>query len=167
MLALEHPVNSSNPRSFRISPVSEPQLAKALADSIAFRTNQIQRANGRDPNRRLHDFLVARSEIYRRMYGAVFSAKGCVDVVADISCFEMGEEIRIYLEPRRVILSGKAGASLHGEGSDGTKVEFRGNTILRFLDLHEEIDPSHATAEIDGCVLEIFLSKSNTGRRAA
>ena len=167
MRALEQPAVKWEGRTYRILQANEPQMAKDLADSIAFRTNQIQRANGRDRDSQLHDFLIARSEIYCRMYGGVFSAKDCFDVVADVACFQMGEEIKVYVESRRVILSGTASANQQTTEREGNEVDLRGNNIFRFLDLDEEIAPSQARAEIDGCVLEIHLPKMISVRRAA
>jgi HSP20 family molecular chaperone IbpA len=167
MRALEQPAVKCEGRTYRILQANEPHMAKGLADSIAFRTNQIQRAKGRDRESQLHDFLIARSEIYCRMYGGVFSAKDRFDVVADIACFEMGEEISVYVESRRVILSGTASANQQSTERGENEVDLRGNKIFRFLDLEEEIEPSQAKAEIDGCVLEIHLPKMISGRRAA
>ena len=70
MMAMEQPVGISEKRTLRIFNVGEPALAKAIADSIARRTNQLQRADGRDPEKRLNDFLAARAEIYHRNWHA-------------------------------------------------------------------------------------------------
>jgi len=167
MMAMEQPVGISEKRTLRIFNVGEPALAKAIADSIARRTNQLQRADGRDPEKRLNDFLEARAEIFRRIYGAAFNATDRLDVVADASSFDMGEEIKIYVEPWRVTLCGKAGPDPHNTGAGKKPVQLHGNIIFRFLDLVEEIDPSQARAECEGCVIEITLPKMQSGVRAA
>lgn len=167
MIELEQPAGIGETRSLRILTACESELTKAIDNSIAFRTNQIQRAHGRDPNSQLSDFLEARAEIYHRMYGAAFNAKEGFDVVADASCFEMGEEIKIYVEPRRITLCGKANSRLKSAAQRNGTVDLGGNIIFRFLELGDEIDPSQARAEFAGCVVELKLPKVNAGRRAA
>ncbi|MGH9703871.1 MAG: Hsp20/alpha crystallin family protein, partial [Candidatus Acidiferrales bacterium] len=81
--------------------------------------------------------------------------------------FGIGEEIKIYVEPRRVTLCGKAGPDPRSTGASIKPVRLHGNIIFRFLDLDQEIDPSQARAECDGCVVEITLPKVHSGVRAA
>ena len=75
----------------------------------------------------------------------------------DASCFEMGEEIKIYVEPRRIILCGKANARLKSAAPRNGTVDLGGNIIFRFLELGDEIDPSQTRAEFAGCVVELKL----------
>jgi HSP20 family molecular chaperone IbpA len=167
MRELKQPAGACNLRRLRILTASEPLLTKAIDDSIAYRTNQIQRANGRDPNTQLNDFLAARAEIYRRMNGGILSSIDQIDVVTDASCFDREEEIKIYVEPRRVTLSGRASARKRGAGAEQKGVELAGNMIFRFLDLGEEIIPPETQARFNGCVLELYLPKMHAGLRAA
>jgi HSP20 family molecular chaperone IbpA len=167
MRELRQPAGSGNLRKLRIFTASEPLLTKAIADSIAFRTNQIQRADRRDPNRQLNDFLAARSEIYRRLNGGILSSEDRIDLVTDASCFDKEEAIKIYVEPRRVTVSGKASAPKRGAGPEQKGLELAGNMIFRFLDLGEEIIPSEAQARFNGCVLEMILPKTHASLRAA
>ncbi|MCY7376691.1 MAG: DUF2934 domain-containing protein, partial [Pyrinomonadaceae bacterium] len=80
---------------------------KKTTQSIAHRAFEIFEKRGREFGHEIEDWLHAESELVRRVPIEVKEADGKLEVRAEVPGFKL-EELKVFVEPRRLTISGSA-----------------------------------------------------------
>jgi hypothetical protein len=143
----------------RIIAMGEKELAKMINDSIARRAFQIFEACGCQPGHEVDHWSRAESEIMKRLGCGVLDLDDKISVTTDLSAFEEGGEVELFVEPRRILLRGREAAHTCGTLPEHDGSATPGDVVLRSLALGAAIDPPRAATKFNGCALEISLPK--------
>jgi HSP20 family protein len=76
------------------------------------------------------------------------------------------EEIKISVEPRRLVISGKSETTKTEETEQTVYNERRSNQFCRALDLAAPVDPAQTTATLKDGLLEVSLPKATVKEAA-
>ena len=139
---------------------------RKLHGMIARRAYELFEQRGREHGRHLDDWLQAESEISYACRHDLRESDLAVTVRAEIPGSFTPEQLKISVEPRRLMVSGERGLDvLRGEGSR-TYSEKRLQHIFRMHELPAEVDPSRTKATLRGEVLEIVMPKVGAAAKA-
>ncbi|MFN0109399.1 MAG: Hsp20 family protein [Blastocatellia bacterium] len=136
---------------------------KDFSQSIGRRAFEFFEARGREFGHDLEDWLRAETELMRRVPVEMKETEKQIAVRAEVPGFN-ANEIKISVEPKWLVLSGKTEKQT-GE-NEGEKVysEFRSNQFYRELTLPAEVDPAKTTATLKHGVLELTLARTPVGQ---
>lgn len=134
---------------------------KELTQNIAKRAYDFFEARGREFGRELDDWFRAESEVLRRVPVEIKEEGDKLIVRAEVPGFK-AEDIKVSVEPQRVVISGKTEAKEEKQEAQTVYSEWRANQFCRALTLPHEIDPATAVATIKEGVLELALTKTET-----
>lgn len=138
---------------------------RELHNLIARRAYEIFESRGKEHGRHLHDWLQAESEVMYMCRHDLRESDLALTVRAEIPGSFTPEQLKISVEPRRLMVSGEREVDvLRGEGSR-THSEKRPQRIFRAHDLPAEVDPAKTTATLWGDVLEIVMPKVATAAK--
>ncbi|MGH9439034.1 MAG: Hsp20 family protein [Terriglobia bacterium] len=133
-------------------------LFSAVQESISHRAYELFDARGCEGGQELADWLQAEGEILHPLSEEITESHDKVKIRAAVSGFSP-EHLKIGIEPRRLIISGKREETV-GEGGRN-----RETSSLRFfsrVDLPVDVDPEKSTASLQGNELTISLPKVST-----
>lgn len=135
------------------------QLRQELHDLIARRSYELFERSGRQYGHDFDDWLQAESEILHSCRHEITERPDSFQIRGELPGGFTPDQIKVSVEPRRVIVSGETLVS--GLFSDGTTTEKRSRVrrILRIHDLPAEVDPLNCKATLEGQQLEINLPK--------
>ena len=95
----------------------------------------------------------------RRVPVEVKEADGQINVRAEVPGFT-ADEIKISVEPQRLVISGKSEKTAEENKKQTLLSEFRSNQFCRELRLPAEVEPDKTTAVLRDGVLELVFAKA-------
>jgi len=137
-------------------------LVDKIHDMIAVRAHELFESRGCLPGQDVDDWIQAeRQLIYSCRYEMDESREAIVLKVMLPGSFTP-EQLKISIEPRRLIVSGEKDVDFGRSHSEGTRTERKPRRILRVRDLPSEVDPSTTTATLQNEMLKIIMPKVAT-----
>lgn len=132
---------------------------KEFSQTIAKRAYEFFEARGREWGHELEDWFRAESEFLRHIPVEVKENGEQITVRAEAPGFN-ANEIKVSIEPRWAIISGKTERKKEEENEKTVYSEFRSNQFCRKVTLPAEVDPAKTTASIKDGVLELTMMKA-------
>jgi HSP20 family protein len=132
---------------------------KEFSQSVALRAYEYFEARGREFGHDLEDWFRAESELMRRVPVEIKEADGQITVRAEVPGFT-ANEIKVSVEPHRLVISGKLEKTTEDEREQTLLSEFRSNQFCRELRLSAEVEPDKTTAVLKDGVLELAFAKA-------
>jgi len=139
---------------------------KEFSHSVARRAYGYFEARGREFGHDLEDWFRAESELMRRVPVEVKEADGRITVRAEVPGFA-ADEIKISVEPQRLVISGKSEKTTEEKKEQTLLSEFRSNQFCRELRLPAEVEPDKMTAVLKDGVLELVFAKAAESKPVA
>jgi HSP20 family protein len=139
---------------------------KEFSQSVARRAYGYFEARGREFGHDLEDWFRAESELMRRVPVEVKEADGKITVRAEVPGFA-ANEIKISVEPQRLVISGKSEKATEEKKEQTLLSEFRSNQFCRELRLPAEVEPDKTTAVLKDGVLELIFVKAPESKPVA
>jgi HSP20 family protein len=139
---------------------------KEFSQSVARRAYGYFEARGREFGHDLEDWFRAESELMRRVPVEVKEADGKITVRAEAPGFATNE-IKISVEPQRLVISGKSEKATEEKKEQTLLSEFRSNQFCRELRLPAEVEPDKTTAVLKDGVLELIFVKAPESKPVA
>ncbi len=131
---------------------------KELSQSIAHRAYEFFETRGREIGHDLEDWCQAEAEVLRRVPVEITEANGQLKVRAEVPGFS-AEQIKVSVEPHRLMLSGKAETTTESSAPQMIFTERRGHGFCRTINLPADVDPAQVTATVKDGILELTLAK--------
>jgi HSP20 family protein len=135
------------------------QQMKELSQSVARRAYGYFEARGREFGHDLEDWFRAESELMVRVPVEVKEAGDQIIVRAEIPGFA-ANEIKISVEPQRLVIGGKSEKTTEEMKEQTSLSEFSSNQFCRELRLPAEVEPDKTTAVLKDGVLELVFAKA-------
>ena len=129
--------------------------------SISRRAYALFEGRGRQDGHDLDDWLQAEADILIPVRAGIEDSRHQLTVRALVPSFD-GDEIKIKLEPRRLIIHGSAKRSGGREIGEQGGVGQIPNRVAHAVDLPDEVDPESVSATLKEGALEITLRKVMT-----
>ena len=142
------------------------EQVKEFSQTVARRAYEYFEARGREFGHDLEDWLRAESELMRRVPVEIKEADGQITLRAEVPGFT-ANEIKISVEPQRLVISGKSEKTAEVEKEQTLLSEFRSNQFCRELRLPAEVEPDKTTAVLKDGVLELALAKAAESKPVA
>lgn len=141
------------------SPQELLQLEQELHDRIAQRAFKLFQRRGGQPGHDRDDWRQAESEILHSCRHNMTEFPDSLLIRGELPGIFAPDQIKVSIEPRRVMVSGEAPVS--ALYSDGKTTEMRSSVrrIFRAHKLPTEVDPSRSKATLKGEQLEINMPK--------
>jgi HSP20 family protein len=139
---------------------------KEFSHSVARRAYGYFEARGREFGHDLEDWFRAESELMRRVPVEVKDADGRITVRAEVPGFA-ADEIKISVEPQRLVISGKSEKTTEENKKQTLLSEFRSNQFCRELMLPAEVEPDKTAAVLKDGVLELAFAKAPESKPVA
>ncbi len=138
------------------------EQTRRVQEAVARRAYAIFKSHGSGSSHELQDWGQAESDLVRPLCCGRTTVGDSLWIGTDAGIFEAGT-IEIWIAPRKITICGKPRADRVdvqrvGPGSDEER-------IFRVLDLCIDLDPSHATAKLNGPSLEILARKAQVKPR--
>ena len=140
--------------------------AKEIYESIARRAYELFEGRGRQDGYDFDDWLRAERETLLPISTVTSEYDDHLAVRAEVPGFT-DKEVQVYLEPRRLIITGKVEQTDEQKSGEATYTSLRSNEFFTTLDLFEEVDPAKAAATLKKGVLDIKLPKAAQAAPAA
>jgi HSP20 family protein len=132
---------------------------RELTQTVGRRAYDFFEARGREWGHELEDWFRAETELLRPVPVELSENDKQLTLRAEVPGFNAGE-IKLSVEPRRLVLSGKTERATEEKTAETVYNERRSNQFCRALDLPAAIDPALAMATLKDGVLEITLPKT-------
>ena len=129
-----------------------------FSQTVARRAYEYFEARGREFGHDLEDWFRAESELMRRVPVEIKEAENQITVRAEVPGFT-ANEIKVSVEPRRLVISGKPEKAAEEKKEQTLFSEIRSNQFCRELTLSAEVDPAKTTAVLKNGVLEFAFTK--------
>jgi HSP20 family protein len=137
------------------------QHTQDIFDLIARRAFEIFEGRGCAHGNDREDWLLAESELLKPVEVNISQSSEQVTASVEVPGFSR-QEIRVSVEPRRLIISGKAESREdHGAGKQIHSLKHE-HLMFRIVDLPTEVDPSKAKATFNDGMLEVLMPKEAT-----
>ena len=135
-----------------------------FSQTVARRAYEYFEARGREFGHDLEDWFRAETELMRRVPVEIKEAENQITVRAEIPGLT-ADEIKVSVEPRRLVISGNSEKAAEEEKKEQTLFsEFRSNQFCRELRLPAEVEPGKTTAVLKDGVLELVFAKAAGGK---
>ena len=135
--------------------------AREISQYIAQRAYEFFESRGRQVGYDIEDWLRAELELLRPVPVDISETDDKLIVRAELPGFRL-EEIKVSVEPRRVIISGKIEEKDEPKAEKTISSERQSDELFRSLDLPVSVDPASATATLQNGILELSISKATT-----
>lgn len=132
---------------------------KETTQAIAQRAFDIFEKRGRQFGHEVEDWLRAESEVIRRIPMEVKEVGNNLEIRAEVPGFK-SEELKIYVEPRRLTISGETEQSSEEEKENTLYSEWHSRKVFRAFDLPREVKTTGAQATLKDGVLKLTLAKA-------
>jgi HSP20 family molecular chaperone IbpA len=138
-------------------------LENKIHDMIAVRAHELFESRGCLPGKDVDDWIQAeRQLIYSCRYEMDESREAIILKVMLPGSFTP-EQLKISIEPRRLIVSGEKDVDFGRSHSEGTRTEKKPRRIFHVCDLPFEVDTSTTTATLKNELLEVVMPKLAIG----
>src|SRR5262245_6353995 len=118
---------------------------KEFSQSVARRAYDYFESRGREFGHELEDWFRAESELMRRVPVEIKEVNGGIIVRAEVPGFAPNE-IKVSVEPQRLVISGKAEKTAEEKNEQTLLSEFRSNQFCREIRLPAEVEAEKTTA---------------------
>lgn len=132
---------------------------REFSHSIARRAYEFFEARGRQFGNELEDWFRAESELMRTVPVEVKENEDKITVRAEVPGFA-ANEIKVSVEPKFLVISGKSEKSTEEKKEQTVLSEFRSKHFIRELKFPAEVDPAKAMATLKDGILELVLAKA-------
>lgn len=129
-----------------------------MTRNVAHRAYEYFEARGRQFGKELEDWFRAESEFMRYVPATLKEDETKFTIQAEVPGFK-ASEIKISVEPRRLILEGNLEQSSEETSGKIVFSERRTNQFCRCFNLPAEVEPDKAVANLKDGLLEIALPK--------
>lgn len=130
-----------------------------IHDMVARRAYELFESRGCVNGHDLDDWHQAEHELlFPCRHDLKDSAEGII-LHAEMPNSFTAEQLKVGVEPRRVIVSGEREVSMLCGDGEGTHTEKRAQRVFRVHDLPVEVDPSRSTAVLRGDILDVQMPK--------
>lgn len=136
---------------------------KEFSESVAHRAYEYFQERGGELGHELEDWVHAESELMVSVAVEIKESEKQVVVRAQVPGFA-ADEIKVIVEPQRLVVSGKAEKVMKENKKETLLSEFRSNQFCRELRLPAEVDPAKTTAVLKDGVLELVFAKVDENR---
>jgi HSP20 family protein len=131
---------------------------ESVSERIAQRAYEFFQTKGQQFGNDIDDWLHAEFELLRPAPVEISETEDQLKVRAEVPGFA-AKDIKVSVEPRRVLLSGKTKQSAEKSAEKIIYTEWRSEEILRTVDLPKEVDPGKVTAKLQDGVLTLSMAK--------
>jgi HSP20 family protein len=131
---------------------------KEFSQTVARRAYDYFESRGREFGHDLEDWFRAESELMRHVPVEIKEINGRIIVRAEVPGFA-ANEIKVSVEPQRLVVSGKAEEMAEEKNEQTLLSEFRSNQFCREIKMPAEIEPDKTTAVLNDGVLELEFAK--------
>jgi HSP20 family molecular chaperone IbpA len=126
---------------------------------IARRAFELFEGRGEGHGHDVDDWITAELELLRPYRHDLKESAQTVVFHAELPCSFTPEQLKVSVEPRRLIISGERELDVTCGGHVPAHVEKRTQRIFRIEELPVDVDPSRTTANLKGELLEIMMPK--------
>lgn len=154
----------ADPKADRESPIFVEaeklfEQMKELSQTVARRAYELFEVRGRRIGDELSDWFRAEAELMRRLPVELSETAEQIVVRAEVPGFKAGE-IKISVEPERLMISGAAEQKQEETTVQPGWSEFRSACFCRQLELPAPVDPNKAAATLKDGILELTMTKA-------
>jgi hypothetical protein len=142
-------------KRLNVAIVNTPATLRKISDAIARRAYEIYKDRGDAPGDEKKDWRIAESQVLVPLCCGILELENGVLIETDISNLRC-HEINLCIEPRRLVIIGKAPVAGNGAGV----------ATFRVLSLPTAVDPSTATIKQRGPILEIELHEPSPAKES-
>ncbi len=132
---------------------------------IARRAYELFEGRGRVQGREVEDWLQAESELVHSCRDHLKDSGEAIFLRAEMPGSFTADQLKVSVEPRRVIVSGEREVEMLRGDSEGTHMRNEAQRILRVHELPVDVDPSRATATLKDVTLEVVMPKIATSAK--
>lgn len=132
---------------------------RETANSIAHRAFELFEKRGREFGNDLEDWLKAESELIRRVPVEIKETDDNLEIRAEIPGFKP-EELNVFVEPKRLTISGEAEKSKEEKNDNTLYSEWRSQKVFRAFDLPREVKTDGVKATLKDGILSLTLAKA-------
>jgi HSP20 family molecular chaperone IbpA len=159
--ALERQSETSSNRPFFVEAEKMLDRLQELSQSIGRRAYEFFEARGGEIGYALEDWLQAESELLLPVPVEVNATDKQFCVRVEVPGFK-ADEIKVSVEPNRLIISGEAASKTEQKTEQAVNKERRSRQFCRAIELPFEVDPRRSTATLKDGVLELTLDKAHS-----
>jgi HSP20 family molecular chaperone IbpA len=134
-----------------------------IHDMIAVRAHELFERRGCLPGHDVDDWIQAERQLTYLCRYEMDESKEAIILRVMLPGSFTAEQLKISIEPRRLIVSGEKDVEFSRSHREGTLTERKPRHIFRVRDLPFDVDPSTTTATLKNELLEIFMPKVATG----
>jgi HSP20 family molecular chaperone IbpA len=127
--------------------------------SISERAYEFFEKRGKKYGQELEDWFRAEFELFRPTRVEINEFEDHLLVHAEVPGFT-AKDIKVSVEPNRIILNGRTEVSTKKEEAKTVYTEFHSNELFRSLELPVAVDPAKVKAVLKDGILEVFLPKA-------
>jgi HSP20 family protein len=157
--ALEPRSQTPSPSPFIVEAENLFERLQELSRDVAHRAYEFFEARGGEFGHALEDWLSAEAELLRPVPVEITQTDKQVYVCAEVPGFD-AKEIRLSVEPNRVIINGRSESKAEGQAGQTVYNERRSRQFCRTVGLPVKVDPRRAAASLKNGVLELTLDKA-------
>jgi HSP20 family protein len=157
--ALETKPETSSNSPFIVEAEKLLDRMREVSQNIARRAYEFFEARGGEIGQSLDDWFRAESELLRPVPIEINQTDKQITVRAEAPGFK-AEEIKVSVEPSRLIISGESEGKTEEKTEQTVYNELRSRQFCRAIELPGEVDPQRATATLKDGVLELTLDKT-------
>lgn len=120
------------------------QFFQEVQESIARRAYELFDARGAEDGQDMADWLRAETEMVHSLNERISDSKDAIAVRANLAAYS-ADDLKIGLDPRRIIINGRRAGTFQGEGGIGLQPSLR---LLSMIDLPADVVPEKAKASL-------------------
>ncbi len=128
-------------------------------DAVSRRAYELFECRGRVSGGDVNDWLQAESELLHSCSHEMKESAEAIIVHTEVPSFFAAEQLKIAIEPRRLIFSGEGDIGHTLEKSRAKPGELQRKWIFRIHELFVDVDPAKSTATLRARTLEIVMPK--------
>ena len=163
------PVTKGTEKGIAVKILPPQDLANRASEvhaMIARRAYELFANRGCEHGQDLQDWLAAESDIVHVCRHDLRESDEAVVLRAELPNSFKADQLLVSVEPRRLVVSGERELDTICGGHYTAHIEKRTRRILRMHDLASTVDPSKASATLQGETLEIVMPKVAAGRKS-
>jgi HSP20 family protein len=131
---------------------------KDLTQTIGKRAYEFFEWRGREWGQELEDWFRAEAELLRRLPVEITEEGNNLIVRAEVPGFK-AEEIKISVEPERLVISGKAEQQAAKKEEQTVYSEWRAQQFCRAIELPGKVDTTQVTATLKDGILQLAMPR--------
>ncbi len=139
------------------------RMMREAREAVAQHAYYLSQQHGFTPGKDLEDWFRAESELFRAVPIEIAENEDELRMLAEVPGYA-AEDIDIHLEPKRLVIRGKAETEHVEEKGNLSYSERAGREIFRAVHLPVQVDPEKASAVVHEGVLEVTLPKAQIAK---